>query len=431
VVGLPNDPSSVPVDWLRTAVNAGLNPICYGEGASRWLLRDRCRLLLAGATLILDSGEVDFLAGLTRVVREQAAADARRRAEQRELRQFMAGMGIVGESAAMHSIFHWVQRISRLSDLPVLLTGETGTGKELLARVIRRLDPKRNRGPFVALNCNALSETLAESELFGHRSGAFTGAVRDRKGLFRAAHGGVLLLDEISDLALSQQGKLLRALQESAVLGLGEDIEAPVDVRVIAATNRDLEKMVREGLFREDLYQRLSILVVNVPPLRERPEDLRPLAEHFVRKHAALCGVVPRSVSEDFLEAIRLSGLPGNARQLENLIRSALLKREDESRMDLASLPSELWRLAAEQEQKMEPVPSTTTAFPEIAVSSSLAQFPESEENALATALQRCERALLQEALHKARGNQSRAARLLGVTPRSVYNKLRKHKLIA
>lgn len=433
VVGLPDDPAN-PVSraWLEAGVRAGLRPICYGDGLSSWPLRHRAQLLLVGATRLLDSAESDFLAAFARVASEQAVAESRRRREQDESRQLMAEMGIVGESEAMQATFRWVQRISQLSDLPVLLTGETGTGKELLARAIHRLDGKRRRGPFVALNCNALSESLAESELFGHRSGAFTGAMRDRKGLFRAADGGVLLLDEIGDLALSLQGKLLRALQEGSVLGLGEDAEAPVDVRVIAATNRDLERQVREGLFREDLYQRISVLVVRVAPLRERPEDLRPLTEHFAHKHAALCGVSPRGASNDFLEAIGLSGLPGNARQLENLVRSALLRQAGDSPMDLASLPAEFWRLVAEQEQKTEalasllPEPASAPGVPQ-----GWAGPVEGDEATLAASLQRYERMLLMEAMQRSRGNQTRAARLLGVTPRSVYNKLRKHKLIA
>ena len=197
----------------------------------------------------------------------------------------MKRLGSVGESQAMMAVFHTVLRVSPLSDMPVLITGETGTGKELLAHAIHQLDPKRCHGPFIALNCSALSPGLAESELFGHRRGAFTGADRERKGLIRAAEGGVLFLDEIGELDDALQAKLLRVLQENRVLGIGDDQEVAVNVRIIAATNRNLDAMVQQRTFRADLFHRLNVLAIHIPPLRERPADLKPLIEHFLEKH--------------------------------------------------------------------------------------------------------------------------------------------------
>ena len=182
---------------------------------------------------------------------------------------------MVGDSATMDGVFRWILRVSPLSELPVLLSGETGTGKELVARSIHRLDPRRADGPFVAVNCGAIVSGLAESELFGHRRGAFTGALHDRLGLVRAARGGVLFLDEIGDLDPGLQSKLLRVLQEHRVLAVGEDHEVAVNVRIIAATNRSLDEMVHARTFRADLFHRLNVLSIRIPALRERSERHR------------------------------------------------------------------------------------------------------------------------------------------------------------
>ena len=180
---------------------------------------------------------------------------------------------------AMTDVFRSIIRFSTLSDLPVLIVGETGTGKEGLARALHRLDPKRKEGPFVAVNCGAIAAPLAESEFFGHRRGAFTGADRDRKGLVRSAEGGVLFLDEIGELEAALQAKLLRVLQESRVLGVGEDRDIQVNVRVVAATNRDLDQMGQQSRFRADLFHRLNVLSIRVPPLSERADDLAPRSD--------------------------------------------------------------------------------------------------------------------------------------------------------
>ena len=202
-------------------------------------------------------------------------------AENERFHVLMRTFGIVGESDAIKSAFRQALRVSSFSDLAVLITGESGTGKELMARAIHQLDPKRRRGPFVAINCGAISPGLAESEMFGHSRGAFTGADRDRKGFVRAADGGVLFLDEVGELGSDIQAKLLRVLQDHRVMSVGTDHDVGVDVRVIAATNRNLELMMEQGLFREDLFHRLNMLSVHLPPLRERVADLKPLVDNF------------------------------------------------------------------------------------------------------------------------------------------------------
>jgi transcriptional regulator with GAF, ATPase, and Fis domain len=339
----------------------------------------------------------------------------------------------------MISVFRWVVRVSTLSDFPVLINGETGTGKELIANALFRLDGKRSKGPFVAANCSAISSGLAESELFGHRRGAFTGADSDRKGLFRAAEGGVLFLDEIGELSQSLQAKLLRVLQEERVLGVGFDREVSVDVRVIAATNKNLDAMVREGSFREDLYHRLNGLSIDVPPLRERCEDLRPLTEHFLKKYSALSPSSTRTVSSEFLEALGQVKLAGNVRELENIVRRALLSVGDISPLSLRDLTPTEWEQLSEE---VTPGNNQSVAADANGETDTWKTEPVDHQRSflnildlngwnLSKSLEYCERSLLKCALQFSQGNQSRTARLIGITPRSVYNKLHKHKLNA
>ena len=273
---------SSPYDAIRDLKAAGFTVIGCLDGVSSQPLGQQCRAFLAGCTHLLDSAREDFAVALGAALRHRLQEVADRVNESRTLRAAMSAQGIVGDSKTMLSVFTSVTRIARLSCFPVLISGESGTGKELVANSIHRLDPLRSRGPFVAVNCGAIARELAESELFGHRRGAFTGAERDRKGLFRSAEGGVLFLDEVAELNVHLQAKLLRVIQEQRVLGVGEDLETPVNVRVVAATNADLRCSARAGTFRADLFNRLNALTIHLPPLRERREDIRPLAEHFI-----------------------------------------------------------------------------------------------------------------------------------------------------
>jgi DNA-binding NtrC family response regulator len=226
---------------------AGLAVIAHERGANSWAVGLRCRVLLAGASCVLDSDESGFSHELRRIIAEVMTRKKQDSSEREHIHELMRTFGMVGESDAIEGTFRQALRIASFSDLAVLITGESGTGKELMARAIHQLDPKRKTGPFVAVNCGAISSGLAESEMFGHSRGAFTGADRDRKGLVRAAAGGVLFLDEIGELGSDIQAKLLRVLQDRHVRSVGTDHDVGVDVRVIAATNRNLEFMMGTG----------------------------------------------------------------------------------------------------------------------------------------------------------------------------------------
>ena len=244
--------------------------------------------------------------------------------ENRSLRASLRGQpfpGLIGESPAMQEVFHLIARYAQ-SEAPVLIEGESGTGKELVARAIH--DRSQRSGPFVAFNCAAVPETLLESELFGHQAEAFSGATRDRVGLFQAANGGTLFLDEIGEMPLSMQVKLLRVLQEQKVKRVGDWREQPVDLRVIAATNRSLLEEVREARFRHDLFYRISVLLLQLPPLRERRGDLPLLAAHILGELSLRSGGrAPRILSDAALQHLESAPLKGNVRELKNLIERA------------------------------------------------------------------------------------------------------------
>jgi transcriptional regulator with PAS, ATPase and Fis domain len=424
---------------IRTLKQRGFKIISYEGGAHSWPLGLQCLPLLAGSLRLLDSTSADFVPELRLLLGQLLQAETTRRGEEELIKGVMTELGIVGESQAMISIVRWILRVSILSDLPILITGETGTGKQILANAIYQLDARRRNGPFVALNCGAISPTLVESELFGHRRGAFTGADRDRKGLIRSAHGGILFLDEIGELDDALQTKLLRMLQEKRVLGIGDDQETSVDVRVIAATNRDLCEMVQQRRFRADLFHRLNVLSIHVPPLRERRADVKPLVNHFLRSYQPLNTVASCSAGADFLDALMELELPGNVRQLENLVRQALVRKDDDSPLHLSDLPSDVWEELSEQrkhpsvqknlsmeERSVQNLAPGTAPFES---SSHLANLIAVNGWSLARSMRYCERLFLQTALHSAQGNQSETARILRITPRSVYNKIRKHAL--
>lgn len=439
-----NDPASETLVGIRLLKQREFHVVCYEEGTGSWPLGLRCRALLAGALRILDSAESEFVTELGQLLRHLAKAEADKVSEERRLQHVMSDLGLIGTSPAMLTVFRWVTRVSALSDLPALITGETGTGKQLVAEAIHHLDSKRCKGPFVTVNCGAISPTLAETELFGHRRGAYTGADRDRRGLIRSAQGGTLFLDEIGELEESLQTKLLRVLQDARVLAVGEDREVPIDVRVIAATNRDLHGLVQQNKFRVDLLHRLKVLSICLPSLRERRQDVKPLVEHFMKKYRGLINGTILSVEPDVVEALAQVTLPGNVRELENLLRSVLVEKNDGSSLSLSDLPAEVWQQVSDR-LEIQRAPTGLTDD-----DNSSSEGPSLSQNAtsaipdpppmfvdmlkrngwnLPRSLRQCEKSLLHIVWYAANGNQSRMARMLGITPRSVYNKVRKYGL--
>ncbi|MEE8141509.1 MAG: sigma-54 dependent transcriptional regulator, partial [Planctomycetota bacterium] len=254
----------------------------------------------------------------------------------------LARDNIIGQSRSLRSVLETVRAVAPANST-VLITGESGTGKELVARRVHELSPRYNR-PFVSLNCGAFPETLLESELFGYMKGAFTGADQNKLGLFQAAGGGTLFLDEIGEMSLPMQVKLLRVLQERKLRPLGSTQERNVDVRVIASTNRDLQEMVGEKTFREDLYYRISVIPLHVPPLRERVEDIPLLALHFLQRYCEEMGRKLGGVEEPAMEALRRYSWPGNVRELENTIERAVAL-ETEENVTFRSLPERISRI--------------------------------------------------------------------------------------
>jgi two-component system NtrC family response regulator len=323
--------------------------------------------------------------------------------ENRELRQQLESkhrlQGLDTASAAMAAAINTAGRAAA-SRATILISGESGTGKELLARAIHLASPRARR-PFVAVNIAALPETLVESELFGHERGAFTGADRELRGRFELADGGTLLLDEVGELPRATQVKLLRVLQEQAIERLGGTRTVRLDVRVIAATNRDLEAMVRSGDFREDLYYRLNVVSINVPPLRERREDIPLLVERFLTQFAAEASGAPKRISREAMDLLVRYAYPGNVRELENLVHRAIVLARGPT-ITTADLPDHVAGLAPE---------------------------PAGVPGSFVERVSQFERKLIVEALAQSGGVQTQAARALGMSERHLRYKLKKYGL--
>jgi two-component system response regulator PilR (NtrC family) len=266
--------------------------------------------------------DVEELKVMTRAAIEKSSLEVENLYLKKELEQKYRFSNIVGRSGRMQEIFSLIERVARTAST-VLVQGESGTGKELIARAIHYASPRRD-GRFLSINCGALPESLLESELFGHEKGAFTGAIREKKGLFQEADRGSLFLDEIGEMTPPMQVKLLRALQDRRIRRVGGNREEAVDVRIIAATNQDLQSQIAAGLFREDLYYRINVIPIQLPPLRQRREDISLLVEHFIRKYSELMGIPPKPISIDAMKALEAYDWPGNVRELENTIERAL-----------------------------------------------------------------------------------------------------------
>ncbi len=319
---------------------------------------------------------------------------------------------MIGRSPAMHELFKWIGRAAA-ADTTILVTGESGTGKELVARAIHH-HGRRKSGPFIAINCAAIPENLLESELFGHERGAFTGADMSRPGKFELAHRGTLVLDEVGEMAMPLQAKLLRVLQVREVARLGAATPSRFDVRVIVLTNADLEARVAAGEFREDLYYRLNVVRIQMPPLRARERDVMLLAEHFLTRERSRLKRLLTGFTPEAERMLLCHSWPGNVRELENVVAQACVRAKGDSidATDLSLRPS------------MRADGPTSAGDAEEAVERSLADFLRTEP---ARAYERVERMLVQRALAATNGNQVQAARLLGVTRNVIRNRMAKH----
>jgi two-component system response regulator PilR (NtrC family) len=313
----------------------------------------------------------------------------------RELEQKYTFANIIGKSRPMQEVFDLVHRVARTHST-VLIEGESGTGKELIARAIHYAGA-RNKHRFLSLNCGAMPENLLESELFGHERGAFTGAVRDKKGLFQEAHRGTLFLDEIGEMTPPMQVKLLRVLQQKTVRKVGGTSEEAVDVRIIAATNRDLTEMIAAGTFREDLYYRIHVIPVRLPPLRERREDIPLLVDFFVRKYSEELGTLPKRLTTGALAALETYRWPGNVRELENLVERTLALTSG-SVIEVADLPAHLRQQPRAEAHGIQLPPAGMDLEPY---------------------LEELRAELMRQALERCDGVQTRAAELVGMSFRS------------
>jgi two-component system, NtrC family, response regulator PilR len=322
---------------------------------------------------------------------------------------------IIGSSAAMEKLKHTLRTVASTAST-VLIHGESGTGKELVARAVHICSPRATE-PFVSVNCGAFPESLLESELFGYLKGAFTGANQNKRGLFEVADGGTIFLDEISEMTLAMQVKLLRVLQERTVRPVGGTSEIPIDVRVIAATNRDLDRAVAENLFREDLYYRLNVIPIRVPNLRERREDILLLANHFLKKYAAAANRSILRVNKNSLDALCDYEWPGNVRQLENTVeRAVALEMSDELHVEL---PAER--------------PKVRAAAAGVGIVGGMSEITAGailpEGVGMEVYVANIERGLLQNALEHSSGVQTKAADLLGISYRSFRHLMKKYEL--
>jgi DNA-binding NtrC family response regulator len=349
--------------------------------------------------LIKDARPQEVLHTIERTLKLQALEreNARLRSE---IGRFEGAAELVGTSERMQEVYRLIEAVSQ-NKSTVLLSGESGTGKELVARTIHRRSPVAE-APFVAINCAGLSETLLDSQLFGHRRGAFTGAVSDHDGVFRAATRGTLLLDEVAEIPLSLQAKFLRAIQEREVTPLGSTRPVAVDVRLIAATNRDMDVEVRTGRFRADLFYRLNVVHIEVPPLRARRDDIAPLVTHFLQQFSDRYRVAPKRIAPDALARLVGYDWPGNVRELQNAIERA-------------------FALSASDVITAAELPPTITGR--------AARFPLERSDGELPTLDESERRLIAAALEASGGNKNEAARRLGIDRQRLYRKITKYGL--
>jgi two-component system response regulator PilR (NtrC family) len=319
-----------------------------------------------------------------------------------------ASQKLLGHSPAIERVRILIEKLAR-GQAPVYIHGESGTGKELVARLIHELGPRASN-PFVPVNCGAIPEALMESEFFGHRKGSFTGAVADKDGLFKAADGGTLFLDEVGDLPLHMQVKLLRAIQEKSIRPVGSQNEVKMDVRILSATHKDLQSLVQEGHFRQDLFYRLNVIELHVPSLRERPDDIALLAEHLCTRLAQTLGMTAPTLTPEALETLQQYDFPGNVRELENILERAMTLCDGH---EITALDLQL---------PISPKRGTSNA----GNGTEASMTPQSGEETLDEYLARVEENAIRDALARSNQNKTAAAKLLGITFRALRYKLEK-----
>ncbi len=326
---------------------------------------------------------------------------------------------LVGQSRAMQVIYKEIGRVAPVN-VPVLIRGETGTGKELIARAIYQ-HSSRSEKPFIAINCAAVPESLLESELFGHERGAFTGAETQRIGRFEQATGGTIFLDEIAELTVNTQAKLLRVLQEQKIQRLGGKASLPIDIRVLAATHQNLEERIGQGSFREDLLYRLNVVTIRLPPLRDRPEDIPSLVQYFLNKYSVELGIAAPSIAPEALVRLQQQAWPGNVRELENVIRRLMVASRD------FAINAELVREVLNEEQALSKSPKQPL---QEWIADLVRGARDGKMQNLSDLVQSvAERELFSQAIRMANGNQSLAARWLGISRLTMREKLQRYDL--
>lgn len=372
-------------------INLGLSAIAAGahEYLTKPLTADRLLLAL-------------------KIIEEREHLQPRTSEARSSLNQRYSFSNIIAHSKSMKEIFETVKRLAHFSTT-VLITGESGTGKELLARAIHHNSPRRGK-PFIAINCGAIPENLMESELFGHKKGAFTDATRDKRGLLEEANGGTVFLDEIGEMPTHLQVKLLRALQEQQIRRVGDEQLISIDVRVIAATLRDLEDDVRTGRFRDDLYYRLNVVSIHLPALRERSDDLPVLVQHFIKKHSKRLNLPALTITDEAMQCIKSYSWPGNVRELENCLERALVLTES-GVIDRDALPDKV-RLSQKSESDEPPT-----------------DFLSDDNLSIKVHTRSLEMNLIRKALKRTRGNRTHAAKVLEISHRALLYKLKEYGL--
>jgi two-component system response regulator AtoC len=410
---------SVPVDLVITDLRMpgmdgiGLLTALREQGIETPVIVMTAHGTVESAVAAMKQGAYDYIlrpfdVEAVEVVITRALALERVQREKQFLREEVEkGWGeFIGRSAAMQQQYEMIYQVAG-SNASVLITGESGTGKELAARAIHRASPRR-QALFVPINCAAIPAELLESELFGYTKGAFTGADKERVGKFETADGGTVFLDEVTEMRPPLQAKLLRVLQEGEIERLGSNRSVAIDIRVIAATNQDVRRAVQQGILREDLFYRLNVFTIALPPLRDRLEDIPLLADHFIEKHETRLGRGHPTLSAAALVKLQGYAWPGNVRELENVIERALVLSRGEQ-IDVQHLPREI-------------VSPAEPAAPAVSV-------PLSPSLSLLPAVEKLEKAFIAQALQQAAGNKAKAARLLEISERAVWYKIKKYGL--